>query len=158
MQFTIRDARKEDMGEALSLIKELAKSANKGHEVEITKEELERDGFGSNPLFNCILAEANGEIKGIVFTHLRYSTWKGKTLHFENLIVKTSARRKGLGKGLFTEVVKRGHILGVKRIQWEVLDSNDYATKFYEDRQAIHVKELNVYYLKEEAIANLISY
>lgn len=156
MQFTIRDARKEDMSEAHRLIQELADFEHEGHEVETTVADLERDGFGTDPAFHCFVAEANGKIMGIALTFWRYSTWKGKALHLEDLIVTEAARGKGLGNALLRAVVNYGYQHGVKRVQWEVLDWNEPAIKFYEQKGAIVLRDWDVVHLREDAIKNFI--
>ena len=52
-----------------------------------------KDGFGDNPEFNCFVAEINKEIEGIALVYNRYSTWKGKVLHLEDLIVSEEMQR-----------------------------------------------------------------
>ncbi len=154
MNYQIRDARKEDMLAVFKLIQELAVFELAADEVELTIADLERDGFGPSPKFQCFVAENEaGEIPGIAFAFFRYSTWKGPTLHLEDLIVTESARGNGIGNALLTEVVKYGHAHGVKRVQWEVLDWNEPAIKFYEAKGANVMRDWNVVHLREDAIA-----
>jgi hypothetical protein len=61
----------------------------------VTKEDLIRDGFGSNPLFHTFVAELDGEIIGMALYYYRFSTWKGKTIHLEDLIVTEKSRGTG---------------------------------------------------------------
>ncbi len=88
MDFNIRRATKEDLPEVLSLVKELALYEKAPQEVTITLSELEQDGFGDNPLFWIIIAEDETGILGMSFYYIRYSTWKGKCLYLEDIIVK----------------------------------------------------------------------
>ncbi len=144
------------MTEALRLIQELADFEHEGKEVETTVADLERDGFGPDPAFHCFIAESNGKIMGMALTFWRYSTWKGKALHLEDLIVTEAARGKGLGNALLTEVVRYGHRHGVKRIQWEVLDWNESAIRFYEQKGAVILRDWDVVHLREDAIGKFI--
>ena len=153
MNYQIRYARKEDMPAVFKLIQELAVFELAADEVETTVEQLQRDGFGPHPKFHCFVAETDaGEIPGIAFVFWRYSTWKGPALHLEDLIVTESARGNGIGNALLTEVVKYGHAHGVKRVQWEVLDWNEPAIKFYEAKGANVMRDWNVVHLREDAI------
>ena len=88
MNFTIRNANKSDMLHVLNLIKELAVFEKEPDAVEVTLSDLEQDGFSENPAFHCFVAEVNGTIEGLALVYNRYSTWKGKVLHLEDLIVK----------------------------------------------------------------------
>ena len=157
MTFTIRNAKKSDMPQVLSLIKELAVFEKEPDAVEVTISDLEIDGFSKNPSFHCFVAEVNGKIEGLALVYNRYSTWKGKALHLEDLIVSDAMRGSGIGSALLDEVVKYGHDLGVKRITWEVLNWNEPAIIFYEKKGAHIMRDWNVVHLNEQAIKNYIS-
>ena len=157
MRFRIRNAQKNDMPQVLSLIKELAVFEKEPEAVEVTIRDLENDGFSENPSFHCFVAEVHGKIEGMALVYNRYSTWKGKALHLEDLIVSDVMRGAGIGSALLDEVVKYGHHLGVKRITWEVLDWNEPAIVFYEKKGANIMRDWNVVHLNEQAIKNYIS-
>ncbi|WP_428741831.1 N-acetyltransferase family protein [Tenacibaculum sp.] len=157
MNFTIRNAIKQDMPQVLNLIHELAIFEKEDDAVEVTVSDLEQDGFGENPAFHCFVAEVNNKIEGMALVYFRYSTWKGKALHLEDLIVSEAMRGSGIGTKLLDEVVKYGHSLGVKRINWEVLDWNEPAIVFYEKNGANVMRDWNVVHLNEQAIKNYIS-
>ena len=157
MNYAIRKATKSDMPQVLHLIKELASFEKEANAVEVTVEDLQADGFGDAPKFQCFVAEANNTIEGIALVYNRYSTWKGKTLHLEDLIVSEQMRGSGLGTALLDEVIKYGHELGVKRINWEVLDWNESAIAFYEKKGAQVKRDWDVVHLDEQGIKDYIS-
>lgn len=157
MNYAIRKATKNDMPQVLLLIKELAIFEKEAHAVEVTVEDLQADGFGNNPEFQCFVADANNKIEGIALVYNRYSTWKGKALHLEDLIVSEQMRGSGLGTALLDEVIKYGHKLGVKRIIWEVLDWNAPAITFYEKKGAQVKRDWDVVHLDEQGIKDYIS-
>jgi GNAT superfamily N-acetyltransferase len=131
MDFTIRKATKEDLPEVLALVTELAVYEKAGHEVTITLEELEKDGFGENPLYWIILAENEQGILGMAFYYIRYSTWKGRCLYLEDIVVKEEYRGKKIGKVLFEETIKAAKEMNAKLMTWQVLDWNEPAINFY---------------------------
>ncbi|MBU2997780.1 GNAT family N-acetyltransferase [Cellulophaga baltica] len=157
MEYVIRDAKKEDMPQVLQLINELAVFEKEADAVEVTVSDLERDGFGANVRFHCFVAESDGVIKGMALVYNRYSTWKGPIIHLEDLIVTDSMRGSGLGTALLNEVVKYGNKLGVKRINWEVIDWNEPAIKFYESKGANVMRDWDVVQLDENGIKNYIA-
>ena len=157
MKYIIRDAYKDDMASVLGLIKELAEFEKEPHAVEVTVAELERDGFGSRPAFKCFVAEAKNEVVGTAIVFNRFSTWKGKILHLEDLVVSQKMRGYGIGTALLDRVVQHGFELGVKRINWEVLDWNEGAIKLYESKGAKILRDWDVVHLTEEGIKNYIS-
>lgn len=157
MSFSIRTAVADDMFQVLGLIKELAKFEKEDNAVEVTVDNLIKDGFGANKLFHCFVGESKGEIVGIALVYPRYSTWKGPVVHLEDLIVTKKMRGKGLGNALLGEVIKYGHGLGVKRICWEVLDWNDPAIDFYESKGANVMRDWDVVHLNEMGIQNFMN-
>ncbi len=150
--YSIREARAEDMPQVLGLIQELASFEKEDNAVEVTVEDLIKDGFGEEKLFQCFVAEAAGSIVGMALAYPRYSTWKGPVIHLEDLIVTERIRGSGLGSALLTEVVKYGNSLGVKRISWEVLDWNEPAISFYEKKGARVMRDWDVVQLDENGI------
>ena len=140
----IRKANQADMTSVLELIQELATFEKEHDAVIISVADLVRDGFGDNPLFYCFVAENKNEIIGIALYYYRYSTWKGKTIHLEDLIVKQSERGTGAGFALYSEIIKQGKKDNVKRIEWAVLDWNTDAIAFYKKSGAKHLSNWDV--------------
>jgi GNAT superfamily N-acetyltransferase len=132
----IRKGNPEDMRSVLGLIQELAIFEKEPEAVVISEEDLIRDGFGEKPLFHVFVAEVEKEIVGIALYYYRYSTWKGKTIHLEDLIVKEKMRGTGLGSALYAEIMKQGKRDNVRRIEWNVLDWNTPAVDFYKNSGA----------------------
>jgi len=157
MSFIIRQATKEDMPQALKLIKELAVFEKEENAVETTVEDLINDGFGEHPAFKCFVAELDNKVEGIALVFERYSTWKGKILHLEDLIVSQNKRGFGLGTALLNQVVKYAFSLGAKRINWEVLDWNVKAINLYEKKGAKVLRDWDVVHLDEQGIKNYLS-
>jgi GNAT superfamily N-acetyltransferase len=148
----IRKGTPEDMQGVLTLIKELAIFEKEPDAVVITVEDLIRDGFCSQPLFHVFVAEVDQIIVGIALYYYRYSTWKGKTIHLEDLVVKQSMRETGIGYALYSEIIKQGKIDKVRRIEWAVLDWNTPAIEFYENSGAKVYDEWKIAQMDEESI------
>ena len=148
----IRKGAIEDMSAVLELIKELATFEKEPNAVVVSVSDLERDGFGENPLFYTFIAEQNNEIVGMALYYYRYSTWKGRTIHLEDLIVKEKMRGSGLGFELYTAVIAQGKNDGVRRIEWNVLDWNTPAIEFYEKSGAKVLKDWLVAQMDENGI------
>lgn len=136
MSVTIRKGKKEDCKAALELIHELAVYEKAADQVEISLEELEADGFGKNAIYDLLVAERDGKIIGIALYYMKYSTWKGKCIYLEDLIVTEQERGVGAGKMLFEELVKIAADLNVGRMEWQVLDWNEPAIGFYKKYDA----------------------
>ena len=130
MEVTYRFAVKEDMKNVLALIKELAIYEKAENAVTNTTKQLEHDGFAEK-LFKVIVAEHKQKIIGITLYFPRYSTWKGKCIHLDDIIVTQKYRGMGIGKRLMDLIIKDAKDFGAKLIIWEVLAWNIPAIDFY---------------------------
>jgi GNAT superfamily N-acetyltransferase len=148
----IRKGQKEDMPAVLDLIKELATFEKEPNAVVVTVDELIKQGFGDNPLFNTFVAEVDGEIIGTALFYYRFSTWKGKTIHLEDLIVKQEKRGTGAGSALYKEVIRFAKQDGVRRVEWVVLNWNTHAINFYERSGATILQDWLTVQMDEEGI------
>ena len=160
----VREVVKEDMPQVLELIKELAVFEKEPDAVEISVADLEREGFGENPLFTCFVATSTSpsdpypeNILGAALIYYRFSTWKGRILHLEDLIVKEAHRGKGIGEALYKQVMKYAHDQGLKRVSWDVLDWNTGAIRFYERSGATVLKTWRVVHMDEKSLKNYIN-
>ncbi|MEL0225691.1 MAG: GNAT family N-acetyltransferase [Flavobacteriaceae bacterium] len=132
----LRFAEEKDMKSVLALIQELADFEKEPDAVLVTEADLKRDAFGEQPKFQCIVAEKEESIIGMALFYPRYSTWKGPTLHLEDLIVTHTERGTGVGKALYTAFIDYAFSQKVKRIEWVVLDWNTHAVNFYKESGA----------------------
>ena len=153
----IRKATKNDMPSVLELIQELATFEKEPDAVVVTVDDLVRDGFSENPLFQCFVAEEENEIVGMALYYYRYSTWKGKTIHLEDLIVKENKRGTGAGFALYKEIIKQGKAENVRRIEWNVLDWNTPAIDFYEKSGAKVLDDWRVVHMDDKGIEQFLN-
>ena len=128
----IRNGEKSDLPRVLELIKELAVFEKAGKEVDNTVKQMERDGFGQQPVFGFFVAEDEHKgIVGISIYYYRYSTWKGKRLYLEDIVVTESERGKGIGRKLFDRTIEKAKAEACTGMMWQVLDWNEQAINFY---------------------------
>ncbi len=132
----IRKGIETDLQQVLNLVKELAAYEKAPAEVEVTLEEMQNWGFGKDKIFDFFVAEHETKIIGIALYYYKYSTWKGKCLFLEDIIITESYRRYGLGSKLFNKVVLVAKQLQVRRMEWQVLDWNEPALNFYKKYNA----------------------
>lgn len=151
-QLKIRKGTADDVPAVLSLIRELAHYERAGDQVTVTEKELLADGFGPVPLFEMIVAVWNDEVVGMAFYYPRYSTWKGRTIHLEDFIVKQEYRQYGIGQLLWDEIIRQAAQFGAKRLEWVVLEWNEPAIRFYQKQKATLDGEWYLGQLSEEQI------
>ena len=127
----VREGNRNDLPHVLELIMELAVFEKAPYEVTNTLAQMEHDGFGSNPIYGFFVAENESGIVGLSLYYWRYSTWKGKRLYLEDIIVTEKQRGKGIGKLLFDRTMRHSLDQNCSGMMWQVLDWNEPAINFY---------------------------
>lgn len=127
----IRKGTQTDLSAVHDLVVELAVYEKAPEEVETTVESMVDDAFGTQPVFDFFVAETDQGIVGTAIYYYRYSTWKGKAIYLEDLVVRESERGKGYGKLLLDAIVLEAQKQNAKQVRWQVLDWNEPAINFY---------------------------
>ena len=156
MDFRVRLGEEKDMQSVFNLITELAVFEKEPEAVEITVDDLLRDGFSENPKFKVYVAEQENTIIGIALFYERFSTWKGRTIHLEDLIVTKSKQKIGAGKALYTAVLKYALDNNYNRVAWEVIDWNTNAVDFYKSTGATYLNDWSVVQMNKENLVKFI--
>ena len=78
-----------------------------------------------------------GEIVGMIFYYMAYSTWKGRMLYLEDFVVTENYRQYGVGQMLFETFLEIAREKECRLVKWQVLDWNEPAIKFYRKNEAI---------------------
>jgi ribosomal protein S18 acetylase RimI-like enzyme len=131
MMVIIRKGIKEDLPRVFELIKELALFEKALDQVSNTVSLMEKDGFGEDPIFGFFVAERGTALVGLSLYYFRYSTWKGRRLYLEDIIVTERERGTGLGKQLFEKTMELSIEKECTGMMWQVLDWNEPAINFY---------------------------
>ena len=135
----LRPAQPTDAGLILALVRELAEYEREPEAVKATEQDILRDGFGSAPRFQCVIAEWDGSPAGFALFFYNYSTWEGRAgLYLEDLYVRPPFRKRGIGKALFRHLAQRAVDENLSRLVWQVLEWNRPAIEFYESIGARH--------------------
>ena len=131
MSLQIRKGNATDVPEIMRLVRELAIYERAEHEISNTNERMLAEGFGESPAFGVFIGEIDRKVVGMALYYYRYSTWKGKRIYLEDLIVSESFRGEGYGKMLFDAVIEEGKATGCSGMMWQVIDWNASAIQFY---------------------------
>jgi len=136
MKLKVRKGQRTDVSEMLRLIKELATYEKAPDEVTATETSMLNDGFGAHSIYESLVAEVDEKIVGVAIFFISYSTWKGKMVYLDDIIVTESMRGHGIGKRLFEEVGKFAKAVDANHFRWHVLDWNTPAIEFYKKYDA----------------------
>jgi GNAT superfamily N-acetyltransferase len=154
----IREATASDAALIVEMIRELADFERELDHVDITPDDLVRDGFGENPNFHALVAEWDGQPAAYILYFFTYSTWAGRpSLFVEDLFVRARFRGKGIG----TALLKRMAAIACERkcygMRWEVLNWNFAAIDFYHALGAKVQSQLSPVLLTGSAFETLAS-
>lgn len=156
MTIRIRPAAPADVPTILRFIRELAEYERAPHEAVATPELLHEAIFSSKPACEALIGELNGVAEGFALFFHNFSTWKGRRgVYLEDLYVTPATRGKGLGKALLAAVAKVAVDRGCPRLEWNVLDWNEPALRFYRSLGAEPLSEWTIHRLSGEALARL---
>jgi GNAT superfamily N-acetyltransferase len=128
---TIRKGTPEDISAAFDLVMELAIYEKAPEKVTNTPARMLEDGFGKKPIFEFYVAEVDGKVVGMALYYIRYSTWRGKCIYLEDIVVTESHRGKNLGKLLLEVLMQETLAQEAALLTWQVLDWNEPAINFY---------------------------
>lgn len=155
---TIRWARAEDAALILQFVRELAEYEREPDAVKVDAAELLRDGFpaaGAERYFECLVAEEDGESAGFALFFPVYSTWRGRSMHLEDLFVRPRFRGRGIGKALLTKVAAVAVERRCALLYWHVLEWNTPAIDFYKSLGAAPLDAWKRMRLGDEALARV---
>ena len=141
MNIKIRRALRGDCPRLLELIKELATYEKAPDEVTVSLAHFEESGFGTMPVWWAFVAEESEVVVGFALYYIRYSTWKGKRMYLEDIIVTESMRNKGIGGLLFDRLIAEAKERKLNGIVWQVLEWNKPAIAFYKKYHAMFDEE-----------------
>ena len=152
----IRPAKREEVGEVLQLIQDLATYEKSPDQVEASEDDLLNTIFAKEPRVFCDLVEVDDQIAGMAIWFLNYSTWQAKHgIYLEDLYIKPEFRARGYGKALLKHLAQICDKEGYGRLQWWVLDWNSPAIEFYKSFGAEAMDEWTVYRTSGQALKDL---
>jgi ribosomal protein S18 acetylase RimI-like enzyme len=145
-QIIIRKANVTDCTQMMELIKELAAYEKAPDAVTVSLSHFEESGFGANPVWWALVAEQTREnseksVVGFALYYIRYSTWKGRRLYLEDIVVTEHMRGKGIGKLLFDQLLETGREQKFSGMVWQVLNWNEPAINFYRKYKGLTLDE-----------------
>ena len=154
--FTIRKTTALDAPAIMAMIQLLAEYEKAADKVTCTAADLVRDGYGEKPLFECLIAESEGQPVGFALFFFKWSTWTGSAcLHLEDVFVDPAFRGRKIGFAFLQELARIALARKCDRLEWDVLDWNMLARDFYHQIGATAKEGWLSYRLDGEALSAL---
>lgn len=135
----IRKAVKNDCERLMELIHELAVYEKLPDEVTVTLNHFAESGFGLHPVWQAFVAESDGVVQGFALYYTRYSTWKGRRMYLEDILVSEPFRGKQIGTLLFNRLIEEAKENDYSGMVWQVLDWNEPAIRFYKKYDSVKI-------------------
>lgn len=152
----LRPATREDIGQILSFIRELAEYEKLAHEAVADEATLATQLFGDHPAAEVVIAEVDGQPAGFALFFHNFSTFLGQRgLYLEDLFVRPQFRGLGLGRRLMVHLAQLAVERDCGRFEWSVLDWNTPAIDFYRELGASPLDEWTVQRVTGDALKAL---
>lgn len=153
--WTVRFAKREDVGQILEFIRRLAAYEKLEHEVVATEETLEEWLFDKEKA-EVLFAVVDGKEVGFALFFHNFSTFLGRAgIYLEDLYVEPAFRGQGIGKGLIKQLARIALERGCGRLEWWCLDWNQSSIDFYRSLGAEAMDEWTVYRIAGETLTQL---
>lgn len=152
----VRPATPSDVAVILRFIQELADYEKAPHETIATPQLMHEALFSPRPACEALIGELDGRPEGFALFFHNFSTWKGRRgLYLEDLYVTPNARGRGLGRALLARVASIAIERHCPRLEWNVLDWNEPALKFYRSLGAEAMTEWTIHRVTGDALTRL---
>ncbi len=154
-EWTVRFAKREDVGQILEFIRRLAAYEKLEHEVVATEETLEEWLFDKEKA-EVLFAVVDGKEVGFALFFHNFSTFLGRAgIYLEDLYVEPAFRGQGIGKGLIKQLARIAVERGCGRLEWWCLNWNQSSIDFYRSLGAEAMDEWTVYRIAGETLTQL---
>ena len=156
MNRTIRPATPDDAATILGFIRELAIYEKEPDAVVATEQDIVQNLFNAETTTEALICLSGEQPVGFAVYFLSFSTWLGRDgLFLEDLYVSPERRGEGHGKALLKHLARIAVDRQCGRFEWNVLDWNEPAIRFYEALGARAQSEWVGYRLEGRALLDL---
>jgi ribosomal protein S18 acetylase RimI-like enzyme len=158
MTFQIKKAAEENIPQIIALLREFAEYENLLEYVEVTEERLKVALFGETKVADAVVVFDSETPIGYAVFYPNFATFRGQRgLYLEDIFIKKEFRGRGVGEMIIKYLAKAAKEGGFERIDFQVLEWNTPAIKFYEKLGANRDEEERHFKFTDEAFQKLAS-
>jgi GNAT superfamily N-acetyltransferase len=138
MNLSIQKASRADIVSVIGLLHEFADYEKLREHCEITEDRLSDAVFGDDAFVECIIALDRDTPIAYAIFYPNFSSFRGqKGMYLEDIFITAGYRGKGVGDAMLKEIARLARLKGFERIDFQVLEWNTPAIKFYEKCGAV---------------------
>lgn len=131
--FAIRAATVSDAEAIHAALLGIAEAVGEAGRVRSTVDDIRRHGFGADPAFEALVAEAGGAVVGVCLFFRSFSTWTGRPgAYVQDLHVAPAMRGRGVGEALLKRLAASARGRGWAYVRLSVDVENLDAQTFYQ--------------------------
>jgi ribosomal protein S18 acetylase RimI-like enzyme len=158
MPVYVEKAGEKEISVIVALIREFAEFENLSEFCEVTEENLKDAMFGENAFVEGLITFDGETPIGYALFYPNFASFRGqKGLYLEDIYIKQEYRGKGVGEMMLKHLARIAKERGCERIDFQVLDWNMPAIRFYEKLGAKRDEEERHFKFTDEAFKNLAS-
>jgi GNAT superfamily N-acetyltransferase len=138
MDIQIRKSTPDEVPTIVRLMRDFAEFEDLGAYCEITEDRLFDVMFGDEAFVEGLVAFHQGEAVAYALFYPYFASFRGQCGFFlEDIFIAEDFRRNGLGEAMVRIIARLAKKRGFERIDFQVLEWNTPAVKFYEKLGAI---------------------
>lgn len=156
MDIKIRKLAEGDLTQIVSFLREFAEFEKLSEYCTVTEDRLRQAMFGRQAFVEGLIAIGDGEAVGYAIFFPFFASFRGERgLYLEDIYITDKARGKGVGEMMLKEIAGLAKKRGFERIDFQVLDWNENAIKFYEKLGAVSNEDENHFKFSGDAFERL---
>lgn len=156
MVINIQKIESQDIPAILELMREFAEYESLLEYLEVTKSDLQNVMFGEDAFVKGLIAFDDETPVAYAFFYRTFSSFRGqKSVYLEDIFITRDYRKSGIGKKMLKEIARIGKSFGAVRMDFQVLEWNKPAIKFYKKHGAIMDEDERHFKFTDEAFEKL---
>jgi ribosomal protein S18 acetylase RimI-like enzyme len=138
MDYEIRSINQSDLPSVVAMLHEFASFENLTDYCTVTEENLVAAMFGNGAVTEGLIAFDGETPAAYALFYPNFSSFRGQRgIHLDDLYIKSEYRGKGVGLDVLKRIAAIAAARGFDRIDFNVLEWNSPALKFYEKHGAV---------------------
>ena len=139
MQISIRKITEQDLPDIVQMLRDFAEFEDLSRYCEVSEERLHAAMFASDGFVEGLIALDGSTAIAYALFYPNFSSFRGELgLYLEDIYITAAYRRHNLGERLLREIARIANSRGLTRIDFQVLEWNEPAVKFYLKHGAEH--------------------